>query len=314
VSLPVVSLLVFLALASAVGALALGARDLLFARGASGTVQTSPGAQRVRLRRIPHAANGQPAHGLVARFDRWFSRLVRETGLPLSAIEAALLLVFFGVALGGGAFVFSDHPMLATFAAAAGMGGTLGYLVIRRARHIRKLQEQLPTALDMLARGMRAGQSLDEAIDLIGRRSPEPLAAEFRYCAKQMAMGLSLPAVMRSLVDRACLFDVRIFTTTLTVHRKTGGNLAEVLERLAAVIRDRISYRRQLRAVTGAGRMSAVLIAAIGPCIFVYMFLFQSQYFRAMVDSPLGQSLLMTAVLLEVVGVIWTARLLKPMY
>jgi tight adherence protein B len=166
----------------------------------------------------------------------------------------------------------------------------------------------------MLARSLRAGRSIDEAVQMAGTQLPEPLAKEFRFCGNQLALGLSLPAVMRSLVDRVRLFDVRIFTTTLSVHRQTGGNLARVLERLAAVVRDRLCYRRQLRSITGAGRFSAGLIAVIGPLLFLFMFFFQPEYVGAMIESPLGQTMLIAAFVLEAVGLVWTARLLKPTY
>ena len=124
-TLPVVSLLLFLTLALALAALALGARDLLFARGASGAVQTTADAGPVRLRRLPRAADEQPAHGPVAGFDRWFSQLVRQTGLPMSTMEAALVLVLCGVALGAAALVYSEHPLAATLGAVFGMCGAL---------------------------------------------------------------------------------------------------------------------------------------------------------------------------------------------
>jgi tight adherence protein B len=225
-----------------------------------------------------------------------------------------LLLVFFGALVGGVMFVCSDHPMIATFGVALGMAATLGYLLYRRAQHVKLLQEQLPPALDMLARSIRAGESIDQAMDLVGSRSPQPLAAEFRYCAKQLAMGLSMSAVMRSLVGRVRLTDMRIFTTTLTVHRRTGGNLAQVLQRLAVVVRQRLNYRRQLRSTTGAGRFSAILIACIGPLLFCYLLFVHPEYMEKMLTSPMGQSLLTLAFVLEVVGMIWTARLLKPTY
>lgn len=313
-SISVVVFVVFVALASMFGVVVLAARDLLFSRGGAGTAESAPHAGPTRLRRLPHPdAQTPPAHPLET-FDRWFGRLVKDTGLPWTSTVGTLWLVFCGAIVGAALFVFNEQPLTAIVGVSLGMAAALAYLMVRRARHVRLLQDQLPTALDMLARSMRAGQSLDQAVELVGRQSPDPLAAEFRFCAKQLAMGLSMPAVMRSLVDRVRLFDVRIFTAALSVHRRTGGNIAKVLERLARVIRDRLNYRRQLRAVTGAGRLSAILIGMIGPLLFIYMSLFQPQYLQTMMESPLGQSLLISAVVLEVIGIVWTIRLLRPVY
>ena len=119
---------------------------------------------------------------------------------------------------------------------------------------------------------------------------------------------------MRSLVQRVRLVDVRIFTTTLSVHRQTGGNVAQVLERLATVIRDRLNSRRQLKATTGTGRLSAMLIATIGPLLFVYLMIFHPEYSRVMLETTLGQTMLIAAAALELIGVLWTIRLLRPTY
>ncbi len=309
-----IGFLVFLTLASALGAVVLAVRDLASRRDGSEPAESSAKAGPVRLRRLPRVSDEQRPSGVVAAFDHWFLRLVKDAGLPLTPVEGALLLLFCGVAGGGAVFVWYEHPLAAAVGVCVGMGAAVTYLMIRRAQHIKLLQGQLSPALDMLAHGLRAGQSLDQAVEMVGDRSPEPLAGEFRVCAKQLAMGLSMPAVMRSLVGRVRLFDVRIFTATLSVHRQTGGDVAKVLERLATVIRDRLNYRRQLRAMTGAGRLSAVLIGMIGPALFLYMFFFHPQYVGAMLESSLGQWLLISAVALETVGLLWTARLLKPVY
>jgi tight adherence protein B len=179
---------------------------------------------------------------------------------------------------------------------------------------VKLLQDQLAPALEILARSVRAGQALDQAIGHLGRNSPEPLATEFRFCARQLEMGLGMPAAMRSLVGRLQMYDVRILATTLIVHRHAGGNIAAVLDRLARVIRDRLSYRRQLRAATAGGRISAGVVSMITPALFLFFILVRPDYIASLLHSPLGQSLLVLTVFLEVVGLIWTARLLRPAY
>ena len=319
-SISAIGLMVFLTLTSASTALFLVVRDMTSRRGgASRRGGTDPDDSEtqsgpIHLQRVPRSSDDQPPSGPVGAFDRWFLGLLRETGMPLTPIAGTLLIVLSGAVVGGAVFIWDENPLAAVVGAFVGMGVALAVLMIRRAQHIKLLQEQVAPALDMLARGLRASKSLDQAVELVGSRSPEPLAREFRVCAKQLAMGLSMPAVMRSLVSRVQLADVRIFTATLSVHRQTGGDVAKVLERLAAVIRERLNYRRQLRAMTGAGRLSAVLVGMIGPLLFIYMFFFHSQYVQAMMESPLGQALLISAIVLEAIGLAWTARLLRPTY
>jgi tight adherence protein B len=301
-----IALFVFLAIVSAFGALMFASTQ----RQATGTASGGGGAT-VRIRRLPQIPKGG---GAIRSFDRWFMLLLRDSGLGWNPVSAALLLVFCGLMGGSVLFVWQDHPLVAAGGMVAGVIVPLTVILYQRRKRTKQLQDQLPGALDTLARAVRAGQSLDQALEMVGSHSPEPLAAEFRMCGRQLEMGLSVPAVMRSLVDRVRLYDVRIFTTTLIVHRQTGGNVARMLARLAKVIRDRLSYRRQLKVSTGAGRASALLVGLMGPVVFLFFFFCRPEYLHAMLDTTLGQSMLIFAATLEIIGLIWTARLMKPAY
>lgn len=308
---PFVVLIIFMGLTLASSAVFMLVRDL-FTRSATsggGTVAAPRGA--FRIGRLPLARDARPPRSMIEGFDQWFSSLVVESGLPWTATTALLLLLLAGTFVGGVLFIWIEAPLAATVGMFAGMGLVLVYMVLTRSRRIALLQDQLPPALDMLARAVHAGESLEQAVQLVGEKSPEPLAIEFRRCAAQLNMGLSMAAVMRALVHRVRLLDVKIFTTTLTVHRQAGGNLAETLERLSSVIRDRLNSRRQLRATTAAGRMSATFLIVLGPAVFAYMFFVQREYISGLMESAVGQSMLVLAIFLEVVGLIWIVRMLR---
>jgi tight adherence protein B len=127
-------------------------------------------------------------------------------------------------------------------------------------------------------------------------------------------MGLAIPACMKSLSQRVPLMDVRIFCNALAVHRQAGGNLPITLERLSEVIRDRMAYHRQLKSVTAGGRFSAMLISILGPILFVYLFVFQPQYGGKLLEDPMGQTMLMIAILCQIVGFVWVTWLIKKDY
>jgi tight adherence protein B len=306
-----VSLLVFLAVVTAVGAIALVVRDVRAGR--RSLEVAASGARRVRLQRIKPQAEG-PGEISVAGFDRWFNALLEDSGLEWNPTAAALLLVLWGALCGIALFSYNERFDMAVAAGLIAVPLPLVYLIARRSRRLAKLQDQLPPALDTLARSIRAGQTLEQAIGLLGDHSPDPLAKEFRWCSKQMDMGLALPAVMRSLVRRVRLYDVRILATTLIVHRQMGGNVVNVLERLSQVIRDRLNSRRQLRATTAAGRMSAGFVSLVTPGVFLYFVFFRPEYVSEMLQSTLGQTMLLVAVILEIVGLVWMARLLRAPY
>jgi tight adherence protein B len=308
---PVIALLIFAAALFLLGAAIFAVNDALRARRARAT---AGGSGQLRLRRIRPSKTVGSIGGPVTAFDRWFSRLVQETGLGWDPGAAALLMVLCGLLTGAALFLWNEELLPAAIGILLGVPLPAAYLVVRRWRRVRLLQDQLAPALEILARSVRAGQTLDQAIGHLGGHSPEPLATEFRFCARQLEMGLGMPAVMRGLVGRLQMYDVRIFATTLIVHRQAGGNIAAVLDRLARVIRDRLSYRRQLRAVTAGGRISAGLVSLITPALFLFFILVRPTYIASLLHSPLGQSLLVLTVFLEVVGLIWTARLLRPAY
>jgi tight adherence protein B len=188
------------------------------------------------------------------------------------------------------------------------------YFVSRRNQRIKDIREQLPNSMEAMARAVRAGETLDQAVELTAAGTPHPLGVEWRRTARHLEMGLSVPGAMKSMVKRAPLMELRILSTALNVQRRTGGNLSQTLERLSHVIRDRLSYQRQFQAATGSSRMATILIAAAGPLVFTYMIIFQPDYMGQFFNLAGGWTLLGIAVVLQVVGLIWVTALLRNRY
>lgn len=311
-NLAALTIICFGFLTSLIAVAGLALRDLVFRRAepvASGADEALP-----RVGRLPLARDAVPRTGLVGRIDDQFERLVVESGIPADGLTMTLMLVLTGLVLGGGAFLWTEDLLSGIVAFAVGMVLPLPYLSVRRASRLREVQSQLADVLDMMSRATRAGESLDQAITLVGQKASDPLGLEFRRSARHLEMGLSVSAAMRALVHRLPLMDVRILATTLSVHRQAGGNLALTLERMSRVVRDRMVYRQQMRSVTAAGRFSAMMIATVGPLLFLYMFTFQRDYAGKLLDLPLGNMMLVIAVILEVVGLLWISRLIRTEY
>lgn len=303
--LRIVALLCFAAVAAAATAVLFLVKDLLFGRRlAADTVGDGT------VRRLPAASSFQAGR----QIDHSFDQLILDTGLGFSPSAAFWFLLWCGLIIAGPMFLWHDDPLLASVGMIAGMGVGLLYFWFRRSRRLRVIREQLPGVFELMARAMRAGGSLDQAVELVGSKASEPLATEFRRCSKQLEMGLSLPDVMNVLARRVRVMEMRIFTTTVAVHRQTGGNIAVTLERMGAVARDRLNYQRQLKATTGAGRFSTALIAVAGVLLFCYMFFFQPEYISRLLAEPIGQMLLALAAVLEVVGLAWVLHMLRTDY
>lgn len=267
-----------------------------------------------RIVRLPLSGDEPAPTSISETLDQRFRHLIYQSGLDLSPLPAWLLMLCVGLAAGGAVFLWRDDLLLAVLAFLVGFGAPL--LVYRqvRARRLTQFREQLPEAMELMSRSVRAGETLDQALDNVGRQTAEPAGLEFRRVARQVEMGLAVPAAMGSLVRRVPLTELRILSTALTVQRRTGGNLGETLDRLASVIRDRLSYQRQFLAATGASRVATLLIALTGPLVFAYMLVFQPDYIGQFFQLAGGYTMLATAVVLQVVGLAWIVSLLRSNY
>ena len=225
-----------------------------------------------------------------------------------------LMAVAAGLVLCGVLLLWRDDFLAAAIGLAAGIAMVVLYFLWKRSQRRVAIQEQLPDVMELLSRAVKAGESIDQAMTLVGNTTQAPLGPEFRRCARQLELGLSVSAAMRSLVRRAPLPEMRILASTLIMQRRTGGNLSLMLDRLSNVIRDRINFHRSFKAATGAGRVSTMMIGAAGPLVAAYMLIWQREYFDTFFESFGGRVLLGTAVGLQVIGLVWIYKLLKSDY
>lgn len=275
-------------------------------------VSPGTGAGTLTGRRLRRVA---PTAGLTdqsrSAIDRAFDALVVESGTQIVPASAFLMCVAGAILAGGILLVIGVEPLLMVGGGLTGFVVPLAWLAVRRARRIRAVQEELPQVLDMLARATRAGQSVEQGIDLVASEAGGILGEEFGHCARQLSMGRAFDRVILSLAARIRVMDLRILTTTLIVQRQAGGHLSDTLERMASVVRDRVAARRQIRAATSAGRASTLVIAVIAPVAYLAVFLFHRSHLQIMFDDPLGRSLLLAALLLELAGLAWVFALLR---
>lgn len=306
-SIELISLLSFL------GLTAVSATVMLFLRDSklSASVEYSVTRPSQSLRRARNVFDEEPATSVTGKFDQAFARLVLESGYDTAPATAYLLLVLGGLVLGGVLLNVLDNPPVAVLGVGGGMIVGVLVLSMRRRNRMRRIQNELPDVVELLSRAVRAGQSVDQAIGLVARESGAELSSEFARCASQMQMGRSLGAVMTSMGRRIRLVDIQLLAMTLMVHRRTGGNLAQTLERMSDVMRDRLTARRQMRASTGAGRTSSLLIAAVSPVAYLATFLLVPEHFGILYTDPTGRLLLAIAFVLEIVGVVWVLRLIR---
>lgn len=300
-----VSLIVFFASIVVCGALWMVVRDLLY--GPQGEGRLKPRS----LRRVPTVHDEEPATTLTGKLDQGFEHLVFESGFDVSPVTAFLMLIACGLLAGGAVFAYQDNPMFAVLMGAIGMLFPLGLMMILRSRRMREMREGMPYVVDLLSRAIRAGESVDQAIALVGSETKGMIGREFTRCARQLDMGLSLSTVMQSLSRRIRLTELRMLASTLMVHRQAGGNLPVALDRMAGVVRDRLNAARQMRATTGAGRSSTMLITIISPVAYILCFIYFPDHVRPLLEDPMGRMLLLVAIGLEFIGILWVLSLMK---
>jgi tight adherence protein B len=260
-----------------------------------------------------------PPTTLGKRVDVGFQTMIERTGLDIDTSLALGMILFFGVVLAAVVFVwrYEEEAWLAIPAFFVGAAVPLVFFLWRQRVWRRRLQDQLPDALYLLARSVRAGRSVDQAFQLIGDQGVPPLSREFARMHRQMELGLSLSQVLQATARRLGLVDFNVFASVLSLHRITGGNLPVILDRLAAATRDRNQFEGQYRAATVLGRYSAAFIVSLAVFIMLYLFFFQRDYMMRFFDvsqSYIGVILFCTAMALEILGIMVLFWFLKYDY
>ena len=221
-------------------------------------------------------------------------------------ICVALALFTFVIALAIGL------PAWLTFGLCS-IAGSVPFIVAftMRQRRFDAFEEQFPEAMDLLGRAVRAGHAFTTGFELIGKELPDPLGEEFRMAFQQQSLGLPLKDSLGNLALRMPLPDVRIFVSALQIQRESGGNLAEILDIMSHIIRERFKLRRQVRIYTAEGRLSMYMLTAIPVVAFLGLQLLQPEYLAPMLTDPRGHLGLGVAVVLQVIGYFVISRIIK---
>lgn len=178
-------------------------------------------------------------------------------------------------------------------------------------RRMRRFLEQLPDALDMMSQSLQAGLGLTQAMVYVAKEMPDPLGTEFSVFIEEVNLGLPLADALKKLEERMALPEVRLFNTALMVQREVGGSLAELLNKLADIIRDRFRIERLIKSLTGQNRMSAWTVCSVPPFLGVFMFIREPEMMNDMLSDPIGRGMLATALVLEIIGIVVFRKLIK---
>ena len=281
---------------------------------------------RERLRQAGSRVSGVEILRPEQDLKRGMAGVFRETGLPQRlarlATEAGykttasdlMLVTVACAAVGGAAAWLRTGGLFWGVVTAVGTGSLPAvYLLYKRARRITRFQTQFPDTLDMVTRAIRAGNALSSAINLVGQEMPDPVGQEFRQVDDEIRLGTEPGEALAGLETRMPTEDVRFFCTAIRIQRSAGGNLAEILERLAEVIRERFKILSYARVLSSQHKWSAVCVG-LSPIIFGMMFqLLRPGYFDALLKDPIGPYLIGIGLVMEAIGffVIWRIAQIK---
>jgi tight adherence protein B len=221
-------------------------------------------------------------------------------------IFSTLLLVGVGAALGNWWIMLGPAGWLPGLAL-----GSVPYLYLlqRRARRLRRLAEQLPEAIDLMSRGLRAGQALPATIETISLECDDPLRSVFRRAADEQNFGLPFREAMLNISRRIPVADFQFLVTAILVQKETGGNLAQILDKASHVIRERVRVAGQLRIRTAQGRLTGWILVGLPFALFLGMNFLHPGYGRVLFEEPLGRKMITYASVMLTIGIIMVRRI-----
>jgi len=254
-----------------------------------------PGEQGRLLERLLHCFN------LAGRAEA----ALQQAGLDWTLERLLLMMAVMGAA--GGAIGTLFLPALTPLWRALGCGlaaAALPYLYVRwqRSKRLDAFEEQLPEALDFLARSMRAGHAFSISLEMMSDEMPDPSGVEFLALFNEQNLGAPMELALRNLTERVPLLDVRFFTSAVMTQRQTGGNLSEILTRLAYVIRERFRLKGQVKAASAHGRMTAGILTAMPIVTMLALMLVAPGYLQSMADIREGRYMIAGCVVAQVIG------------
>ena len=245
--------------------------------------------------------------GLVGPLRRTVDRsgLNVTTGLIVLASLFGMVLAF--------AIAAATTRMIWIAVGAAAVAGSLPFAWVQHAagRRVRQFEEQFPQSMDLIAGALRAGHALTTAVSMVADEVQDPTGAEFRLLYDQQNYGMPLPDALKAFAKRVPLLDARFFITAVLTQREAGGNLAEVLDNLAGLIRERSRVKRQVRVASAHGRITGWVLSLMPPGLAGIMMLIAPAHMKVFIEDPLGIRMVIIAVVLQVIGTLAIRRIVN---
>ena len=239
------------------------------------------------------------------------ARMIDQAGVRTTPSAIIMMSLLAGVAVGLVTRMFVSQWFAAPVAALCAACLPCMWLMNKKSKRMKRFEEQFPEALDMLSRAIRAGHAFQTAMGMVADELPDPVGPEFKKTFDQQNYGLPLKDALNELSERLKMLDVRFFVTAVLIQRDTGGNLAEILDNLAHVVRERFKILRQVRVHTAHGRFTGYVLLGLPAAVGVALSFINPEHMGLLFHERMGQIMLMGAMVMQTIGFLWIRQVIK---
>ncbi len=237
--------------------------------------------------------------------------LLQQAGSSMTPGTVVLLCVASGLAVALVTRLLVPQVLIAVAAGLIASAAPVGLLMRQRTSRMHRFEEQFPDALDLLSRAIRAGHAFQAAMGMVAAELPSPVGPEFKRTFEQQNFGLPLREAMNELAERMPLLDVRFFVTAVAIQRESGGNLSEILDNLAHVVRERFKIRRQVRVHTAHGRFTGYVLLGLPAFLAICLSFIAPEQMKLLFYERIGQMMVGGAMVLQTIGFFWIRQVIK---
>ncbi len=306
-----ISICAFVSVAALVGGLALVMRDRPGSKVEDRLdlitgVNVPSAAKNGRIKKSSVLA--QPLDAMPGFFEAFFTRfdninlLFEQADTSLTITRLLLVSVIMAIVGAGLGAALGLHPALMPVIGVILGAVPLVWLLLRHRRRLKRFAEQLPDALEMMSRSLRAGQSIGFGFNMVAAEMAAPIGKEFGRVFEEQNLGIPLEESLEAMTGRIPSLDLKFFSTAVILQRQTGGDLAEILDKIGSLIRDRFRIWGQVQALTGEGRLSGIVLLALPFALFLAVYQLNSDYVMVLFSDPMGTKMLAVAIVMQVLG------------
>jgi tight adherence protein B len=247
---------------------------------------------------------------LVGRFFN-LSMLLEQADMPVSATK--FLAISGGLGLGGAVIpiAFRAPVWVAPLAGIAAAILPLFWIILKRKKRLKRFGAQMPDAMELIARALRSGHSLASGFNLVSSEMADPISTEFTRVYEEQNLGIPLEEALQSMAERIPNLDLKFFATAVILQRQTGGDLAEILDKIGYLVRERFKIYGQVQALTGEGRLSGVVLLALPPVLFLAVYKLNPEYISVLFTDTLGKQMLAAAAVMQFLGALVIRKIIN---